>query len=225
MTKILLVENDVQLATNLIDFLQSEHFEVTHATGQKRALEIFHAQTFDAALLDISLDDGNGFSVCAAIKGEQNLPVIFLTASGDESCTVAGFDVGADDYISKPFRPRELIARIKNAIRRTTPQSNQIVCQSLRMDIGRGTVTKNGEELFLSALEYKLLLIFLSNKEKLLTRDTLIDELWSASGEFVTDNTLTVYIKRLREKIEDDPAQPTIIKTIRGLGYKAVDTK
>lgn len=223
MTRVLLVEDDTLIAKSLMDFLQGDGFSVIHCKGQSDALACFSAEKFDCVLLDLSLQDGNGFSVCAQIKAQAQTPVIFLTASGDEACTVAGFEVGADDYISKPFRPRELVARMKNAIRRQTMNTPSVQCQSLRIDTARGIVTKNGEELFLSALEYRLLLVFLSNKEQLLSRDRLIDELWSASGEFVTDNTLTVYIKRLREKVEDDPQNPSIIKTVRGLGYKAVD--
>ena len=145
------------------------------------------------------------------------MPVLFLTASADEACTVTGFELGADDYISKPFRPRELVARMKNAMRRQRKVS-ALRLGTLRLEPERGTVTRGGTELQLSALEYRLLLVFITNKEQLLTRDRLIDELWSASGEFVSDNTLTVYIKRLREKIGED-----LIVTVRGMGYKAVE--
>lgn len=222
MPRILLVEDDVQLARNLVRFLTSEGYDVLHCEGQTDGLAAFSNGRFDCALLDISLADGSGFSVCAAIKAASEMPVIFLTASADEACTVAGFEVGADDYISKPFRPRELIARMKNAMRRT--QSAPVLrCGNVTIDSARGLVTKNGAEVYLSALEYRLLLVFFTNKEQLLSRDRLADELWSFSGEFVSDNTLNVYIKRLREKIEDDPQQPTILRTVRGLGYKAVD--
>lgn len=136
---------------------------------------------------------------------------------------MAGFELGADDYIGKPFRPRELIARIKNAMRKQQTATHLLSCGNVAIDTVKGIVMKNGTELFLSALEYKLLLVFFTNKDKLLSRDRLIDELWSVSSEFVSDNTLNVYMKRLREKIEDDPQNPTIIKTVRGLGYKAVD--
>lgn len=223
MLKILLVEDDEQLARNLIRFFQSEQYEVVHAFGQTDGLAAFENGRFDCALLDLSLRDGNGFSICAAIKAASSLPVIFLTASADEACTVAGFEVGADDYISKPFRPRELLARMKNAMRKWQPAVNLLQCQNITVDPARGVVMKDGQELFLSALEYRLLLVFFSNKEQLLSRDRLIDELWSISSEFVSDNTLNVYMKRLREKIEDDPQHPKILKTVRGLGYKAVD--
>lgn len=223
MPNILLVEDDEQLARTLNRFLISEGFNVTHASGQTQALSCFEQNNFDCILLDISLQDGNGFSVCAAIKQQSDTPVIFLTASADEACTVAGFEVGADDYIGKPFRPRELVARIKNALRRSQRGFNLLSCQNLILDQSKGTVTKNGTELYLSALEYRLLLILMTNKEQLLSRERLIDELWSVSSEFVSDNTLNVYMKRLREKIEDDPQNPKIIKTIRGMGYKVVE--
>lgn len=223
MPKILLVEDDAQLARNLSRFLTTEGYQVTHAAGQNEALAVFAAESFDCALLDISLQDGNGFAVCAAIKSQRETPVIFLTASADEAVTVAGFEVGADDYISKPFRPRELIARMKNVMRRSQRTAAPLCCGNVCIDQAKGVVTKNGAELYLSALEYRLLLVFFTNKEQLLSRDRLIDELWSVSSEFVSDNTLNVYMKRLREKIEDDPQNPTIIKTVRGMGYKAVD--
>ncbi|MBP3250448.1 MAG: response regulator transcription factor [Ruminococcus sp.] len=223
MSDILLVEDDAQLARNLIRFLRAEGFSVTHRISQTAALEAFAAQRFDCALVDISLAEGNGFSVCAAIKRESDTPVIFLTASADEDCTVAGFEIGADDYISKPFRPRELIARMKNVMRRSKPADTMISCGDVVVDTSRGTVTKDGSEVFLSPMEYRLLLVFFTNKEKVLSRDRLADELWSYSGEFISDNTLNVYIKRLREKIEDDPQDPKIIRTVRGLGYKAVE--
>lgn len=223
MPKILLIEDDHQLACNLVRFLTTEGYSVTHAFGQASGMEAFESSIFDCVLLDISLGDGSGFSVCAAIKAESDVPVIFLTASSDEACTVAGFEVGADDYISKPFRPRELLARMKNAMRRNSRSSASVSCGNVTIDTARGTVTKNGAEVYLSALEYRLLLVFFSNKEQLLSRDRLAEELWSVSGEFVSDNTLNVYIKRLREKIEDDPQHPELILTVRGMGYKAVE--
>lgn len=223
MPDVLLVEDDEQLARNLVTFLRNEGFNTDHALGQTDGLDFFCRKDYDCILLDISLKDGNGFSVCSAIKAQSEVPVIFLTASADEACTVAGFEIGADDYISKPFRPRELLARMKNAMRKYQRVTTLISCQNVHVDPAKGIVTKNGKELYLSALEYRLLLIFFSNKEQLLSRDRLSEELWSVSGEYVSDNTLNVYIKRLREKVEDDPQNPSIILTVRGLGYKAVD--
>lgn len=221
MPKILLIEDDIQLARNLSRFLSSEGYTVVHAAGQAAGLKAFEGGAFDCVLLDLSLADGSGFSVCAAVKAVSDTPVIFLTAAADEACTVAGFEIGADDYISKPFRPRELIARMKNVMRRGSRTPAVLKCGNVSIDPARGTVEKSGKEIFLSALEYRLLLVFFSNKEKLLSRDRLAEELWSVSGEYVSDNTLNVYIKRLREKIEDDPQHPTIILTVRGMGYKA----
>ena len=223
MAKILLVEDDLQLAKNLSAFLTSEGCTVVHADGQTSGLKAFEQGSFDCVLLDLSLGDGSGFTVCSAIKQISEVPVIFLTAAADEACTVAGFEVGADDYISKPFRPRELIARMKNAMRRHNNAPSVISCGDVTIDPARGIALKNGNDLFLSALEYRLLLVFFSNKGKLLTRDRLAEELWSVSGEYVSDNTLNVYMKRLREKIEDDPQSPSIIVTVRGMGYKAVE--
>lgn len=223
MRNILLVEDDIALAKNLSGFLTGEGFSITHARGMTDGLELFGKGGFDCVLLDISLEDGNGLTVCAKIKEQSDVPVIFLTASADETCTVMGFEVGADDYIGKPFRPRELIARIKNALRKHGSQQQLLKCGNVVIDISRGLVTKDNNEVFLSALEYRLLMMFFSNKGILLSRDRLMDELWTFSGEFVGDSTLNVYIKRLRDKIEDDPANPKILKTVRGLGYKAVD--
>lgn len=223
MTKILLVEDDKTIVATLSEFLAREGFAVKSANGQSAALALLDGEAFDLALLDISLADGNGFSLCSAIKANWKLPVIFLTASGDEYSTVAGFDLGADDYIPKPFRPRELVSRIKNVLRRTGGAAGSVVTiGNVQVDTIKGVATKDGQDLFLSALEYRLLLVFLNHRGAVLTRTQLLESIWDIAGEFVNDNTLTVYIKRLREKIEDDPQNPTIILTVRGLGYKVV---
>ena len=218
MPKILLVEDDEQLATFLMRFLNSEGYPTDYANGQKNALRLFEANAYDCVLLDISLKDGNGYSVCAAIKAQDDTPVIFITASADEACTVAGFEIGADDYIGKPFGTRELLARMKNVMRRHQKSSPLLHCGNVTIDPIKGIVRKNGTELAMSALEYRF-----SNKNQMLSRDRLAEELWSLTKEFVSDNTLSVYIRRLREKIEDDAQNPQIIVTVRGLGYKAVD--
>ena len=220
MTQILLVEDDPTIVSTLTEFLQSEGFAVTAASGQQAALAAVGQHVPDLVLLDISLADGSGFSVCRALKAEQHIPVIFLTASGDEYSTVTGFDLGADDYIAKPFRPRELISRIKNVLRLTGNSRSVIQLGSVTVDTDKGTATKNGRDLYLSALEYRLLLLFLTNRGAVLTRTMLLESLWDAAGEFVSDNSLTVYIKRLRDKIEDDPQNPTLIRTVRGMGYR-----
>ena len=223
MPRIFLVEDDKAIAKNLILLLRSEGFTVTHAPTRSEALAALTGNKFDLALIDISLPDGNGFTVCTEIKETQDIPVIFLTASGDEASVVTGLNMGADDYITKPFRPRELIARIGTALRKSGRSGSVFEIRGLHVDTASGVVKKNGNEVFLSALEYRLLLVFISNPKNIITRGKLLDELWDAAGEFVNDNTLTVYIKRLREKIENDPANPLIILTVRGTGYRLGD--
>lgn len=220
MTKILLVEDDKSIVTNLTEYLSKEGYEIKSASGQKDAMRLVETEKFDLVLLDISLSDGNGFSVCKAIKSDYNIPVIFLTASGDEYSTVTGFEVGADDYIAKPFRPRELVTRIKNILRLTSGANSVIRIGNIMVDMDKGIASKNGKDLHLSALEYRLLLVFFNNRGRILSRSQLLEAIWDIAGDFVNDNTLTVYIKRLREKLEEDPQNPEIIKTVRGLGYK-----
>lgn len=220
MTKILLVEDDLGIVTNLTAFLSKEGFQIQSVSGQKDAINIMENNMFDLVLLDISLEDGNGFALCSAIKSEYNIPVIFLTASGDEYSTVTGFELGADDYIAKPFRPRELVSRIKNILRLTGKNGKEVWLGNVRVDTLKGTASKNGQDLCLTALEYRLLLVFLNNRGMVLSRSQLLASIWDIAGDFVNDNTLTVYIKRLRQKIENDPQQPEIIKTVRGLGYR-----
>lgn len=220
MKRIILIEDDKAIAKNLVLLLSAEGFKVTHVSTKSEAIDVLEGNKFDLALIDISLPDGNGFTICTEIKDTQDMPVIFLTASGDEASVVTGLNMGADDYITKPFRPRELIARIKAALRKSGRFPSIFEINGLNIDTTGGTVKKNGREVFLSALEYRLLLIFISNSKNIITRSRLLDELWDAAGEFVNDNTLTVYIKRLREKIEDDPANPKIILTVRGTGYR-----
>lgn len=220
MKRIFLVEDDKEIARNLSLLLHSEGFTVINAASQKSVSEMLGSSKPDLALVDISLPDGNGFAVCTEIKQAYNIPVIFLTASSDEASVVTGLNIGADDYITKPFRPRELVARINTALRKAGHSPSAFEICGLHVDVGSGIVKKNNNEIFLSALEYRLLLIFINNPGNIITRDRLLDELWDAAGEFVNNNTLTVYIKRLREKIEDDPADPQIILTVRGTGYR-----
>lgn len=220
MTKILLVEDDKDIIENLTSFLKTEGFTVEGATTQTQALSLAEKSAFDLALLDISLAEGSGFAVCAALKQQYHMPVIFLTASGDEYSTVTGFSLGAEDYISKPFRPRELVMRIKNVLRLTSGKNAVVRLGNVDVDTIKGAAFKENRDLCLSALEYRLLLVFLNNRGTVLTRTQLLESIWDIAGEYVNDNTLTVYIKRLREKIEDDPQNPQIIKTVRGIGYK-----
>ena len=220
MIRILLVEDDETIVHALSAFLKSEGYETAYAFCENDAEDLLVSAPFDLALLDISLRRGSGFAVCEAAK-EKGVPVIFLTASGDENSVVRGLDMGADDYITKPFRPRELLSRIKSVLRRRMGVDTQIrLSNGVTVDPERGTVQKEGEDVRLSALEYRLLMAFLNNRGKLLTRSRLLEDIWDIAGDFVNDNTLTVYIKRLRDKLGDDQKEPTLIKTIRGLGYR-----
>lgn len=219
MDKLLLVEDDTTLIRMVRDYLTGEGFAVTAVMGQSAAQDAINREKPDLALVDISLSEGNGFGVFADAKS-RGIPVIFLTASSDEFSVVTGLDMGADDYISKPFRPRELVSRIRNVLRRTQKRSSTICLGDLIIDTERGNVHRGSQEIYLSALEYKLLLVFLQHRGQTLTRDRLLEEIWDCGGDFVSDNTLTVYIKRLREKIEPDPQNPRYIRTVRGLGYR-----
>lgn len=220
MKQIFLVEDDGKIAKNLTLLLRSEGFAVVCAKTKSEAADKIYGQKFDLALVDISLPDGNGYAVCTEIKEAQGIPVIFLTASGDEASVVTGLNMGADDYITKPFRPRELVARIRAALRKSGQAASVFERGTLSVDTTNGIVKKDGSEIFLSALEYRLLLVFINHPDSIITREQLLSELWDAAGEFVSDNTLTVYIKRLREKIEPDQAEPKIILTVRGIGYR-----
>ena len=210
MHRILLAEDDDAIVRLLTDFLREEGFAVTAAAGERSAREALERERFDLALVDLQLADGSGFGVCAAARA-RHLP--------DESTVVSGFDMGADDYVAKPFRPRELVSRIRSVLRRCGRDKAVVTLGDVQADIERGQVTKNGADVYLTALEYRLLLVFVNNRGKVLSRSRLLEEIWDAAGDFVNDNTLTVYIKRLREKIEADPADPQIIRTVRGIGY------
>lgn len=219
--RILLVEDDGAIVDVLSELLKGENFEVVSASRQDEAIVLLEERAFDLALLDVSLAQGNGFAVCAAAReAAPSMPVVFLTASDDEYSTVAGLDMGAVDYIAKPFRARELLARINAALRRSQGRASALTLGDVVVDVDAATVHKRGREIALSALEYRLLLLFAQNPESLISRERMRLALWESASEYVSDNAINVYIKRLREKVEDDPANPCIIVTVRGLGYK-----
>lgn len=219
--RILLVEDDGGIVWALNEVLRGEGFEVCAVSGETEAKRYLEGGSLpDVILLDLSLADGNGFSLFCTVKEKYGVPTIFLTASGDEESVCRGLEFGAEDYIAKPFRARELVSRIRSVLRRSTCTRNIVQLENVTVDTDKGTVTKNGAEIALSALEYRILLVFIGNRGRLLSRSRLLEEIWDVGGDFVNDNTLTVYIKRLREKIEDDPQDPHIIKTVRGLGYR-----
>ena len=219
--KLLVVEDDRSIAVGLEYSLGQEGFGVTLCAGVADALEALKTERFDLAVLDLSLPDGSGYDVCRAIKRQGDMPVIFLTARDDEVSVVMGLDMGADDYITKPFRIRELTSRIRSVLRRAGQGGSTLMeFGPVQINAALGKVYKNGQDVFLSALEYRLLMTLANHAGQVLSRNQLLESIWDVSGDFVNDNTLTVYIKRLREKIEDDPQNPVIIETVRGLGYR-----
>jgi DNA-binding response OmpR family regulator len=222
--KILLVEDDRAIVAGLTYLFEEEGFESLVCGDYSQALEAIRTEDFDLALLDVSLPDGSGYDLCKAIKTKAEIPVIMLTAMDSEVNVVMGLDIGADDYITKPFRVRELISRINSVLRRykkSESAHSQLSLGDVVIDQNKARVTKGGEELQLTALEYKLLLVFANYPGRVFSRNQLLEQLWDVGGDFLNDNTITVYIKRLREKIEDDPQEPKLILTVRGLGYKS----
>ena len=221
MFTILLVEDSETIIMGLKYALEQEKFKVKVAKNIKQAK---NETEYDLILLDITLPDGNGFDLFKEIKEDTNVPVIFLTARDEEFNIVKGLDLGAEDYVVKPFKVRELISRIKVVLRRYNkiPQ-NFIECNGIIIDTENREVKYNEKNIELTSLEYKILLMLFSNKNKLVTREMLLDKIWDVAGNFVNDNTLTVYIKRIREKIGDSEGK--FIKTVRGIGYRVDDEK
>jgi len=226
--KILLVEDDKTIASGLEYSLQQEHFSTVLCLDVESAKKVLaeELEQFTLCLFDLSMPDGSGYELCNIVKKRSDIPVIFLTAIDDEVNVVMGLDMGADDYITKPFRIRELLSRIKSVLRRYHKQNQPketIEIENIRINTLEAKVYKNEDEIILTALEYRLLLFFANHIGQVLSRNQLLEQIWDVAGDFVNDNTLTVYIKRLRNKLEDNPQNPTIIKTVRGLGYKVGD--
>lgn len=219
--KLLLLEDDEAIVTGLKYSLENEGYTVLVSKTVKEATELIRLENIDLYILDLTLPDGSGYDVCRKIREKGNNPVIFLTAFDDEANAVMGLELGADDYISKPFRLRELMARIRSVMRRYYDGRNDtgVRVKDLVIHTGEAKVYKNGKEIELTAMEYRLLLVFLNNRGLVLSRNQILENIWDVSGDFVNDNTLTVYIKRLRNKIEEDMTGPEYIKTVRGLGY------
>lgn len=220
MQKILLVEDNDTIIMGLKYSLEQEGFEVDTAKNIVTAKTKIKKEKYNLYLLDITLPDGEGSEICKIIKENESQPVIFLTAKDEEKDIVQGLDMGADDYVVKPFRTRELISRINSVLRRygkNTNSENQIKCKDIMIDNNTAKVYKNDEEVILTSLEYKILLLLFNNKNILITREQILDKIWDVAGNFVNDNTLTVYIKRIREKIDDKDGK--IIQTVRGIGY------
>ena len=222
MNKILVVEDDSVLSYSIKYTLKNDGFEVITAANLVEAKAAYLSNNLDLILLDIKLPDGTGYEFCSEIRKLSSLPIIFLTACDEEVNIVMGLDMGADDYITKPFRIKELISRIRAVLRRnvTSPQGGDTLYSGeLSLFVLQGKVKKRDNELIITSLEYRLLLAFMKNPKQILSRSIILQELWDIEGAFIDDNSLSVYIRRLREKIEEDPAHPTYILTNRGMGY------
>ncbi|HHW74805.1 MAG TPA: response regulator transcription factor [Firmicutes bacterium] len=226
MENILIVEDDKTIAMGIEYALNREGFSTRTCHSFSSAKKDILGEEYLLIILDVNLPDGNGFDLCRLIRSKGDTPVIFLTVCDDEVNTIMGLDLGADDYIAKPFRVRELISRINSVLRRYNrrpEQREEIALGDIRINPAEARVYKKDEALWLTALEYKLLLTLARHRGQVLTRNQILREIWDLAGDFVSDNTLTVYIKRLREKIEDNPREPQLIHTVRGLGYRAGD--
>lgn len=225
MATIILVEDNEIILNGLTFSLEQEGYNVIKATNEQEVLTKLK-EDISLVILDITLPNSDGYEICKKIKKEKDIPIIFLTAKDEEKDIVYGLELGADDYVTKPFRIRELLSRIKTVLRRYSQgneKSNIITIKDVSINTDKCMVYKNGKELELTALEYKILLMLFNNAGNIITREQILDKIWDIAGNFVNDNTLTVYIKRIREKIEDDIANPTIIKTVRGIGYRVGD--
>ncbi|MCC0696789.1 MULTISPECIES: response regulator transcription factor [unclassified Clostridioides] len=223
MSSILLVEDDLSLIYGLEFSIQKSGFSVDIARTVKEALRMYKEKNYDLLILDVSLPDGNGFDICKKVREVSNVPIIFLTASDEEVNVVMGLDMGGDDYITKPFKLNELISRIKALLRRynfTNENVTELKSNSITVKLLENRVFKNEIELELTTAEYKLLCLFMKNKNIILTRKNILDKLWDGNGSFVDDNTLSVYVRRLRNKIEDNPENPKFLLTVRRMGYK-----
>lgn len=223
MSRLLLVEDDMSLALGIEFTLKDEGYEVIVASTVKEAKEIIAKEKLDLIILDVNLPDGNGYELCKSIRENSDVLIIFLTACDDEVNVVLGLEIGGDDYICKPFRVKELISRIKALLRRnskTEARSQKFISEDIVVDSSLAVVRKNDKEIILTVQEYKLLLIFLNKPHVLMKRDDILRELIDGAEAFFDENTLSVYIKRLREKIENDSKNPEYIITQRGMGYK-----
>jgi len=222
MANIFFVEDDVSLINGLNFALQKAGHNVITASTKKEALLKWQDNPVDLFILDVNLPDGNGFEICEEIRKKSSLPIIFLTARDDEMDITRGLDIGGDDYISKPFKLSELLSRISAILRRcniSSKDENILSSNGISINQIRGEVFKGEEKLFLTSGEYKLLVYLIENKDQILSPDQILSNLWDCDENYVDSSTLTVYIRRLRTKIEDNPGSPKKITTVRGMGY------
>lgn len=223
MNHVLLVEDDLSIIDGLEFSLQKNGFNVDIARTVKEAFLALNDKTYDLLIIDLALPDGSGFDICKKVRRSSYVPIIFLTASDEEVNIVMGLDIGGDDYITKPFKLNELISRI-NALLRRAKLSNctqhEISSNGITVKLLENRVWKDNREIELTASEYRLLCLLMQHPNSILTREMILDRLWDHNGSFIDDNTLSVYVRRLREKIEDDPENPAFLLTARGLGYR-----
>ncbi|MCD8355845.1 MAG: response regulator transcription factor [Clostridia bacterium] len=223
MDKILLLEDDLSLINGLSFAFHKQGFELDIARTIKEADSLWAEGKYDLLILDVSLPDGTGFDICRKVRQTSNVPIIFLTASDEEVSVIMGLDIGGDDYITKPFKLGVLMSRINALLRRTKNFGGtdaELQSNGMRVLLLQGQVYKNGERLELTAAEYKLLCLFMKNPNTVLSKEQILDKLWDCEGNYVDNNTLTVYIRRLRIKIEDNPSDPQMLLTVRRMGYK-----
>lgn len=223
MSKILLLEDDLSLIQGLSFAFKKQGYELEIARTLKEAEDIWMEGRYDLLILDVSLPDGTGFSFCEKVRQVSNVPILFLTASDEEMNVIMGLDIGADDYITKPFKLGILISRINALLRRANAfqaTNDKLESNGIKVLLLQGQAFKNGKLLDLTAAEYKLLCLFMRNPNIVLTKEQILDKLWDCEGNYVDSSTLTVYMRRLRVKIEDDPGSPQMLVTVRGMGYK-----
>ncbi len=223
MSKILLLEDDLSLIGGLSFALKKQGFALEIARTLKEANDLWSAGTYDLLILDVSLPDGSGFSFCEKVRRSSRVPIIFLTASDEEVNIIMGLDMGADDYITKPFKLGVLSSRINALLRRANAfqaADTELSSNGIRVSLLQGQAFKNGKLLDLTAAEYKLLCLFMRNPNTVLTREQILDRLWDCEGNYIDSSALTVYIRRLRMKIEDDPGDPQMLLTVRRMGYR-----
>lgn len=223
MSKILLLEDDLSLINGLSFAFRKQGFEADIARTLKEADEIWTDGKYDLLVLDVSLPDGSGFEFCQKVRQTSSVPIIFLTASDEETNIIMGLDIGGDDYITKPFKLGVLISRMNALLRRANAfrtEETELQSNGIKVLLLQGQVFKNGELLELTAAEYKLLCLFMRNPNRILTKEQILEKLWDCDGNYIDSSTLTVYMRRLRMKVEDQPSDPRMILTVRGMGYK-----
>lgn len=223
MNRILLLEDDLSLISGLSFALKKQGFEIENARTIKEAGECWRKDQYNLLILDVSLPDGCGFDFCRMVRKESEVPIIFLTASDEEMNIIMGLDIGGDDYITKPFKLGVLISRVNALLRRTKSikkNDTELVSNGIKINLLQTQVYKNGEQIELTAGEYKLLCLFIQNPNIVLTKDQILQRLWDCDANYIDSSTLTVYIRRLRMKVENNPSEPEMILTVRGMGYK-----